>query len=144
MHRNDHRTDVHRPHRRWRLFCLGVRAQFVPGLRRGQGSVCRSGERTARARGGIPIMVGKCFTGVGVPAVTEQICSAAHICSYVEFRNMWRLWPGRPVTLYNRANLPRIFLAAFSIGKRMQSINLSSNLSPKIPFLREFTQFYSR
>src|SRR6266705_5261186 len=44
-------------------------------------------------------------------------------CSYVEFRNMWSLWPGRPVTLYNRANLPRIFLAAFSIVKGMQSIH---------------------
>jgi len=40
---------------------------------------------------------------------------------------MWSLWPGRPVTLYNKANLPRIFLAAFSIVKGMQSINLSAN-----------------
>jgi len=73
----------------------------------------------------------------------DQICAAAHICAYVEFRNMWSLLPGRPVTLYKRANLPRIFLAAFSIVKGMQSINFSSNLSPKTPFLREFAQFSS-
>jgi hypothetical protein len=57
---------------------------------------------------------------------------------------MWSLWPERPVTLYNRANLPRIFLATFSIVKGMQSIHLSAKLSPKTPFLREFTQFSSR
>src|SRR5712691_7272517 len=79
----------------------------------------------------------------GPAGAFERICAAAHICSYVEFRNMWSLLPGRPVTLYKRANLPRIFLAAFSIVKGMQSINFSSNLSPKTPFLREFAQFSS-
>ncbi len=79
----------------------------------------------------------------GVCVAMERICAAAHIRSYVEFRNMWSLLPGRPVTLYKRANLPRIFLAAFSIVKGMQSINFSSNLSPKTPFLREFAQFSS-
>ncbi len=57
---------------------------------------------------------------------------------------MWSLWPGGPVTLYNRAHLPRIFLAAFSIVKGGQRINLSANLCPKTPFLREFAQFSSR
>src|SRR5712692_10758597 len=65
-------------------------------------------------------------------------------CSYVEFRNMWSLWPGRPVTLYDRANLPRIFLAALSSVKAMQSIHLSANLRPKTPFLREYALFSSR
>jgi hypothetical protein len=82
--------------------------------------------------------------GTGVCVAAERICAAAHIRSYAEFRNMWSLWPGRPVILYNRANLPHIFLAAFSIVKGMHSINLSANLSPKIPFLREFAQFPSR
>ncbi len=57
---------------------------------------------------------------------------------------MWSLWPGGPVTLYNRADLPRIFSAAFSIVEGGQSINLSANPSPKTPFLREFAQFSSR
>ena len=30
---------------------------------------------------------------------------------------MWSLWPGGSVTLYNMADLPRIFLAAFRIVK---------------------------
>jgi len=80
---------------------------------------------------------------IGAPAANGQICAAAHIPAYVEFRNMWSLWPGRPVTLYKRANLPGIFLAAFSIVKGIQSINFSANLSPKTPFLREFAQFSS-
>ena len=57
---------------------------------------------------------------------------------------MWSLWPGRPVTLYDRANLPRIFLAARSSLKAMQSIHLSANLRPKTPFLREYALFSSR
>ena len=36
------------------------------------------------------------------------------LTSYVEFRNMRSLWPGGPVCLYNRADLPHIFSAAFS------------------------------
>jgi hypothetical protein len=57
---------------------------------------------------------------------------------------MWSLWPEHPVTLYDRANLPRIFLAALSSVKAMRSIHLSANLRPKTPFLREYTLFSSR
>src|SRR5207249_11154792 len=76
-------------------------------------------------------LVFPCF---GVCVAMERICAAAHICSYVEFRNMWSLWPGRPVILYDRAHLPRIFLAASSIVKGVQSIHLSANLRQKLHF----------
>jgi hypothetical protein len=42
------------------------------------------------------------------------LCLNPVFCSYVEFRNMRSLWPGGPVSLYNRADLPHIFSAAFS------------------------------
>jgi hypothetical protein len=54
------------------------------------------GEIDLRPASGVsPGSTEACALAAATPRAREPICAAAHICSYVEFRNMWSMLPYR-------------------------------------------------